>query len=256
MDKYEDKNIIKCNDKDKRQSDIWIIYRDPEHLKDGLDLLTGVDPETKKRKVKFTKENPIIIFVNLVSKFIIGDEAIERPIGTYLYSKETNISLMLASARYTDPDLGLISATEEDIINYFEKEGIPYEVVFGHPIEAIDNPNINELWIARDKSVLDDSLKENIDNNVSECVYYPNCPSSLSVGYYITEGENQGKFIEIFGFNGRGVIVSDFNWALLVQEGYIGNLTEQEVIETLNNLGYNYTICEEENIKIPKGKNK
>lgn len=49
---------------DNRKLDVWAIYRDPEHVLDALKIIAS-------KKHEISKDNPLKIFVNCSSSFIL-----------------------------------------------------------------------------------------------------------------------------------------------------------------------------------------
>ena len=206
----------------KRQLDVWGIYRDPEHVLDALKIIC-------EKKKEITK--PLTVFVNCISKFIINGKEIERHFDTLVYSKEADIVLMLSSAGgyYTDDDV-LVQAEPRDIVDFFDANSIPYEVCIGQIHEIEDDKNIPEIWFAREKEVLEMGLDESLGYNTKNINFNPNDEIDLSIGYYIN-----GEFREVWGVHGKGLVKTDNNWVVVIDENYEKNLSTQAAQEVVNN---------------------
>lgn len=232
------------NEATNRQLDVWSIYRDPEHVLDALKIIL-------EHKGEITDENPLTLFTNCVSKFTINGEEVDRYIDTLICSREADIALCLTSARYTDKELGDISATPEDIAKFLDKYNIPYKIVTGKSpekeigwykqgedkitvIDVIekDDRNIPELWMAREEEVIRLALEESASKGCRKCVFYPNIPSNLGMGYYLEDS----SYKEVWGIDFKGLVETDNNWTLIIDEGYKDNLNEEDVIAAIKNL--------------------
>lgn len=215
-----------------RKLDVWAIYRDPEHVLDALKIIA-------KHKDKITEEAPLNLFVNCTSSFIVNGKIIGRYMDTLICSDQADIALCLSSARYEDEDLGLVSATPEDIINFLEKHNIPYQIITGTPqVDDIDNPNIPEIWMAREKYVLEDSLAESREKGCTDCVIYPDTTAKLSMGYSLKDG----SYYEIWGLNFTGLIETDNSWTFLIDENDSRNVSIEEAKDIIADKGLSYTL--------------
>lgn len=212
------------------QLDVWGIYRDPEHVLDALKIIA-------EHRNEITEEEPLTLFTNCTSSFIIDGKKVGRYMDTLICSREADTALCLSSARYTDEDLGEISATPEDIARFLDKYNIPYQIVTGEPQkDDIDDPNIPEIWMAREKYVLEDSIKESIQKGCTECVVYPETRAKLSMGYYLKDG----SYHEIWGVRFRGLIETDNSWTFLIDESDSRNLSIEQAKEIINERGLEY----------------
>ncbi len=150
-----------------RKLDVWGIYRDPEHVLDALKIIA-------EHRSEITEEEPLKLFINCVSSFVINGKKVGRYMDTLICSREADTALCLSSARYTDDDLGGISATPEDIAKFLDKYSIPYQIITGEKQqEDVDDPKIPEIWMARERYVLEDSLAESKEKGCTDCVVYP-----------------------------------------------------------------------------------
>lgn len=217
-----------------RNLDVWGIYRDPEHVLDALKIIA-------EHKAEITEENPLILFTNCSSKFTINGKEIGRYMDTLICSRPSDIAMCLSSARYTDEDLGSVSATPEDIAKYLDKQSIPYKIVGSKfakkQNEDKDNPNIKEIWMARELDVLKLSLEESRSKGNNKVIIYPDVNAGLSMGYY----DENDEYIEIWGINFKGLLETDNSWTCLIDEEdrrnlkiskYLINLIKAEGFET------------------------
>lgn len=224
--------------KDYRKLDVWAIYRDPEHVLDALKIILS-------NKEKITK--PLTLFTNCTSSFIIDGKKVGRYMDTLICSDEADIALCLSSARYYDKDMGLISATPEIIAKFLDKHNIPYKIVTGIPQkDDIDDCKIPEIWMAREKFVLEDSIDESKEKGCTNCIFYTNTDAKLSMGYYM----NDGSYKEIWGLNYNGLIETDNSWTFLINEGDERNISIEQAKEILIEKGLVY--IEKEKIILKK----
>jgi hypothetical protein len=222
---------------DDSKLDVWAIYRDPEHVLDALKIILD-------KKDEIIKNGPLTLFVNCVSSLYVNEKRVRRYMDTLICSREADIALCLSSARYYDPDLGEISATPEDIARFLEKHGIPYEIVTGTPQkDDVDDLSIPEVWMVRERFVLEDSLKESIEKGCKECVVYPKTNAKLSMGYYLDDG----SYYEVWGLHYKGLIETSNSWTLLINENDPRNFTIEDAIEIIKEKGLSYTEGEEPN---------
>ena len=220
----------------KRQLDVWGIYRDPEHVLDALKIIY-------EKREEITK--PLTVFVNCVSKFTINGEEIERPFDTLVYSEEADIVLMLSGAGgYYDDANELVQAEPRDIFDFFDgkRNGafpttkgekvdlIPYEVVFGQYHELKNDTSIPEIWFAREQEVLEMGLDESLSYNTKNIDLNSDDEIDLSIGYYIND-----EFREVWGVHGKGLVKTDNNWIVVIDEGYEKNLSTQATQEVVDN---------------------
>ena len=215
-----------------RQLDTWVIYKDPQEVLSPLKIIW-------EHKDEILANGPLDLFVNCVSFFEVNGEKVGRYFDTFICSREADLALCLSSARYYDEDLGLISATPEDIAKFLDKHGIPYRIIVGGPQkEEIDNPNLPETWMARERYVLEDSLEQSKENGCTECVLYPSTKAKLSIGYYLN-----GEYHEIWGLNFNGLIETsnpdgkDRTWTLLINEGDKRNISIEEARDVIREKG-------------------
>lgn len=212
-----------------RLLDVWGIYRDPEHVLDALNIIKEHKDEIKK---------PLNLYVNCTSSFIVDGEKIGRYMDTLILSKEADIALCLSSAMYMDEDLGMISATPEDIVNFLEKNNIPYQVIVSEAQkDDIDDDKIPEIWMAREEYVLVDSLNESKEKGCTECTIYPKTEACLSMGY----NSKDGIYHEIWGLNFKGLIETDNSWTFLIDEEDNRNISLDEAEDIIKKFGLSYT---------------
>ena len=215
-----------------RQLDVWGIYRDPEHVLDALKIIA-------EHRNEITEENPLKLFVNCTSSFMVDGKKIGRYMDTLICSRQADTALCLSSARYTDEDLGDISATPEDIARFLDKYNIPYQIIAGEAQkDDIDDPKIPEIWMAREKYVLEDSLTESKEKGCTDCVVYPDTNAKLSMGYYLKDG----SYYEIWGLNFKGLIETDNSWTFLIDELDSRNLSIEEAEKKNKKKGLKYRV--------------
>lgn len=211
--------------------DVWGIYRDPEHVLDALKIIA-------EHRNEITEQEPLTLFTNCTSSFIIDGKKVGRYMDTLICSREADTALCLSSARYTDEDLGEISATPEDIARFLDKYNIPYQIVTGEPQkDDIDDPSIPEIWMAREKYVLEDSIEESKQKGCIDCVIYPETRAKLSMGYYLKDG----SYHEIWGVRFRGLIETNNSWTFLIDEQDERNLSVEEAKKIVIERGLEYT---------------
>ena len=218
-----------------RKLDTWVIYRDPE------EVLTALKKIVDNREL-ITEENPLRLYVNCYSTFIVNGKVVKRYLDTLLVSDQTDMALCLSSARYEDEDLGIISATPEDITNFLKKNDIPFQPIFclhkENEPENIDDSNFPETWMIRERYVLEDSLNDSINKGCAECVIYPDVKSKLSIGYY----KEDGTYDEIWGLNFTGLITTGNSWSFLIDEQDERNVSIEEAKQIIIEKGLSYTI--------------
>ncbi len=221
-----------------RQLDVWAIYRDPEHVFDALKIILDSKDKIKK---------PLTLFTNCVSNFTIDGKKIERNMDTLICSPEADIALILSAARYYDEDLGLISATPEIIARFLDKHEIPYEIVVGEPKkENLDDKDIPEIWMVRERFVLEDSLEESKQKGCTTCNLYSDTSANLSMGYYLSDG----SYNEIWGLNYNCLVETDNSWTFMIDENDERNLSNEEVKQIIEEKGFEY--IEKGNVKLKK----
>ena len=229
-----------------KQLDVWAIYRDPEHVLDALKIIAD-------HKNEITEEEPLCLFVNCTSSLTVDGKKVGRYMDTVICSREADIALCLSSARYYDEDLGPISATPEDIVHFLEKESIPYQVITGEPqIDDVDDKKIPEIWMIREKYVLEDSLAESKEKGCTYCTVYPDTKAKLSMGYYLKDG----SYHEVWGLNFNGLIETDNSWSFLINEEDSRNLSVDDAEKIITDSGFDYIIDDNPLKKISSDSNK
>ena len=220
--------------KNNRQLDVWGIYRDPEHVYDALRIIL---------KSKGQIKEPLKLYKNCASRFIVDGEEIGRYMSTFVCSQEADIALLLSDAekvKYLEGvgkdgktyDLEAI-ATPEIIEAFFKKYVIPYEVIdFKEQQKKVNDNEVPETWFARSAGVLIEALKESHSKGCDKGVFYPNIDSELSIGHYLEDG----TFEEIWGSKYKGLIETNNNWTFLTNEEYEMNLDSQGVVDTIKYL--------------------
>ena len=217
-----------------RQLDVWAIHRDPEHIYDALRIILE-----SKDKIK----EPLKLYKNCASKFIIGGDEIGRYMSTFICSQEADIALLLSDAEKIKHledisengdkyDLDAI-ATSEIIEIFLKKYGIPYEnIEFPKEDKKVNDNEIPETWFARADYVVIDALRESHTKGCDKCIFYPNLESELLIGHYLEDG----RFEEIWGTKYKGLIETDNNWTLITNEQFKENLDSKGVVNVIKDL--------------------
>lgn len=209
--------------KNSRQSDIWAVNKNPSDADYALQTIL-------ERKKRITQ--PIKIFTNCSSKFIINGREIERYIGTVIFSKEIDLSFCIMNN-------GNNGYAIENVVEVLNENDVPYEVIAGDDIaDKKDDENIPETWFIRELYVLIESLNNSRDNGCEECIVYPDVKSRLMVGYYTDDN----KFHEVWGLHFKGLITTNNSWSLLINEKDYRNISVEEAIKTIEKEGFSYTI--------------
>lgn len=227
-----------------RQLDVWGIYRDPEHLglyktpealekleKDAKEqgkpyMETAFDIITKAYHEKPFKK-PVWVATNCISKFTLNGKELQRHYDTLLVAEEAGIVVMLASIIRDEP-LG-VNAT--DIINYLEQAQIPYEVGGGVPQDDLNDPEIPEVWFANSEDVVRMGVAEAVELGTKHITFDPTAVLNLSIGCISRE---TGEYIEYFGINGNGLLTTDNNWIMIINEQYEKNVSADRVQEIVD----------------------
>lgn len=209
--------------KNSRQSDVWGINKDPNEIDYPLNVIL-------ERKKRITQ--PIKIFTNCSSKFIINGREIERYIGTIIFSKEIDLSLGLMSGENYDDVL-------RKTVKFLDENDIPYEVIVGKDSSLKkDDENMPETWFIRELYVFIEALNNSRDNGCEECIVYPDVKSRLMVGYYTDDN----KFHEVWGLHFKGLITTSNSWSLIINEKDYRNISVEEAIKIIEEEGFGYKV--------------
>lgn len=173
------------------------------------------------------KEGPNILFTNCMSQLKIGkNNIISRQFDTCLYSEENDLLILLMRDG---------EKTSQDIRDYLNERGIPFhEVIFSNLEDKYKNdPEVPELWFAREKYVLEDAIKDSKEKNNYSCVFYPNVNSKLSIRYHNERELSIPLDKRLF----KGLIKFDDKLVLMINQGDVRNMNTQDIISTLMSHG-------------------
>jgi hypothetical protein len=201
--------------------DVWAIQYGPQELETALSNLKVL--------------GNTILYTNALCSFKIGNMNISsRQFDTFLYSEENDLLVMLMRG-------GRVTA--DDIRKYLENHNIYYnEVVLTPSVTKYeDNYKMPELWIAREKCVVDDALHDSIKKGVKrECGYYPNLYGSLNLSYLT----NSNDITNIDGRLFKGLIYLEDKLILLVNQNDKRNVRPLDVFESLKRTNFKYALLD------------
>lgn len=215
--------------------DVWAIQTLPEELVAALDNIKT--------------DNDIILYLNLLCNFQIGGVNIKsRQFDTLLSSEENDILVMLMRGG---------KASVDDIRKYLDQKEFRYsEVMFAPSISShYDDGSVPELWIAREKYVLEDAFEDSIKRDCAKkCEYYPFLTGSLDFCYFTNSASEKCR---VDGRLFRGVIKLEDKLILLVNQNDERNVTARDVYEVIKRYDIPFVILENsefsmENITNPK----
>lgn len=174
----------------KSNLDVWAIQYYPNELYNALNQI---------------KDGMNLIYSNCISELKIGDKKIRnREFDTFLYNEESEVLIMLMRGG---------KVTKEELIKYLEYKNKEYcEITFLPPHEEYkDGDNVPELWFSREKSVLEDAIKDSKKKGITGCDYYPLLNGYLSLDYknkYCNKIEVDGRvFSGIVKFEDKIVLI-------------------------------------------------
>lgn len=207
--------------------DVWAIQYYPEQLFTALNQL---------------KNGINIIYSNCTCEIKLASQNIStRQFDTFLYNEDSDILIMLMRGG---------KASKEQIIKYLEDNGKQYtEITFAPSvIDYKDGDNIPELWFSREKYVLEDALKDSLNNGINSCVFYPNVLGELNMGYIYDNTKKSKIDVRIF----KGLVKLDDKLVLIInqsdnfdRENITRNMSADEIIELLKDYGFNFDISNE-----------
>lgn len=223
-----------------RKLDVWAIQKHPKELYTAL------------KNIK-TDKNDLILFTNLDCEFQLNGEPLHRPFDTSLYYVGENNDALILLMKDGE-------ATPNQIREYLEKEKLSYhEVSFAknlkaRTLEELDIPyeelkndkNIPELWFAREEYVLRDALTESKENGITTCNYYPMLEGTLSLEYC---GNRTTMMHSVDGRKISGTVTLEDKMILFVNENDSRNLRQEQIMKTLEDLGFTYNILENKDFK-------
>lgn len=199
--------------------DVWAIQGYPEELEIALgNIRTDKD---------------IILYTNLLCNFVVGNRVMKgREFDTLLYSEDNDLFVLLMRD-------GQVSA--DDVRRYLDTRGLRYhEVVFAPVVRENYSSDVTlpELWFAREKSVLEDAVRDSVQKNVKgTCQFYPRMQVVLQFGYL----ENRrSKKVKLDGRVCRGVLAFEDKLILLIFQNDKRNLQASDVQEVLLDYGIDY----------------
>ncbi len=109
------------------------------------------------------------------------------------------------------------------------------------------------IWMAREEYVLEDALKDSVENEDINYDYYPYLSANLDLGY-LTNKDNDKYSVDGRVFT--GALISSNKVILLVSQGIEGNLTTEETISILDKCNINYIIRKNEEFTLDNFKKK
>lgn len=214
------------------QLDIWFINKEPEAIETPLKQIVN-----NKNKIK----KDLNVFVNCMSRFIVDGKEVERYAGTVVTSTEADIALCVTNNSNVTNEEGVEVNATQRIVDTLSEEGIPYRLVFGLKFDdRKENPNIPETWMIREEYVLKDALEDSKSRGDTKCTIYPDSQGVFEIGYY----EKDGSFHKVWGVHFKGIIETNSNWALLIQENDKRNMTIEEAIKLVEESGMSYSYGE------------
>lgn len=215
--------------------DVWSPQYNSSDLNAALDGWKNEDINTCQT----------ILFSNVKCVFKIGENILpNKQWDTFLYSPNNDKLVMLLRDGAVNVD---------DLRRELDKRRIVYhEVTFSKSIDSYqDDSSIPQFWPARDKSVLDEFIKDSVDNeNCMHGIYYPEIKGSLIFSYQT----NDNSVIPIEGRIIDGIIEMDDKIILLLKFNNI-KLDSKDIIEILNNNKIDYNISYETTLSLTKYKN-
>ena len=208
----------------KSNLDVWAVQTDPTEIYTALEQV---------------KDGISIIYSNCTCNFKIGSQEIStRQFDTFLYNEESDVLIMLMRGG---------KATKEDMIKYLEEKGKKYhEITFANPVEEYENTDdIDPIWFAREKYVLEDAIKDSKKNGITSCEFYPFLTGSLNFGYI----SNSNNAYSIDGRLFRGLVKLDDKLVLIINQrenidanGKMRNMSNQDVLDILKSNGIECTV--------------
>lgn len=211
----------------KSNLDVWAVQKNPNELVVALE-----------RVKKDSKNN--ILFSNCSCYMQIGSHSIvNKQFDTLLYAEDSDTFVLVQK----NGDVGA-----EDIRNYLKKKDILFhEVVFELPdeFEEQSSDELKEIWIAREKTVFMDAVKNSKEQGFTHCEFYPEVTGNLDLQYFTFDQQKK----EFEGRDFQGVVEFPDKIILLVQQQDKRNMKEREVYQVLSSqkvsvqVNYNTELC-------------
>ena len=163
------------------------------------------------------------LYVNCISTFKIGERSFNRTYDMCFYSEESDIVIFFAR--------GMIS--EEEVIKYLDEMNFSINRFIEQEDKYQNDDKIPEVWFAREKYVLEDAVDDSLSKDINKCIYYPELPAEISLGY---EADNSHVY-DIEGRICKGVVLFKDKMILLVNQNDKRNLKEKDVMDVLKEKG-------------------
>ena len=195
--------------------DIWSIQEDASEIFTALAQI--------KRGVS-------IIYDNCVCGMSIGSNIIHsREFSTAIYNEESDVIILVMKTS---------KASKEDAVKYLSEKGLPFvEVTFTETEEKSDDFDVPVIWFAREAYVLEDAIKDSVQNNKLDCTYYPVLQGDLRLNYV----NNDNAYEKVDGRLFKGLLEFEDKLILLVNQadnvdanGNSRNVPPEDVLEILN----------------------
>lgn len=150
------------------------------------------------------------VYSNCAFDFKIGKRKIRnRKFDTFLYNEESDTLIMLMSG-------GLVN--KDHIINFLENNNKPIvEINFRTKYDdyKVDD-NLPEILFSRDKSILEDAIKDSVRKGIQSCEFYPLLSSYFMMGFRNVHGNIE----EVDGRVFKGLLKFNDKLVLLVNQKY------------------------------------
>lgn len=188
--------------------DVWAIRKYPEKLEKAL-----------KNIQEGSTDN--LLYTNYPCDFEIGGEQITiRQFDTMLFSPSSNTLILFMHDGKTTP---------EDIKKNLTERGIHYrEIANKKPTDSYENDeSIKELWLAREKSVLVEALKDSKDKGYPASIYHHNLTSSLQLTYLTHQDEVEA----LESRSSIGIVELPDKLVLLISQGNQRSITERQIYD-------------------------
>ena len=203
----------------KSDLDVWAVQSDKDETRIAL-----------KNVKKDSLGN--ILYLNCWCDFTIGHTTIQsRLFDACFYSEDSDTVILFAKGKMT----------EEEIESYLEEACINYTIIrfINNPNkDYVYNENFREIWIAREKYVLEDAIDSSMESDDKECIYYPDVESTLSLSYK----SNDGQKCEVEGRFCKGLLLFKNKLVILVNQNDKRNMKDKDVEKLLKEKGVKYQI--------------
>ena len=196
-------------------------------MKSNLDVWAiQTDPTEIYTALEQVKDGISIIYSNCTCNFKIGSQEIKnRQFDTFLYNEESDVLIMLMRGG---------KATKEEYEN---------------------TDDIDPIWFAREKYVLEDAINDSKSRGITSCEFYPFLTGSLNFGYI----SNSNNAYSIDGRLFRGLVKFDDKLVLIINQmenidtnGKMRNMSNQDVLDILKSNGIECTVITDKEPEIYK----